>query len=332
MTDSPAKELPPALDNGSSRYGAQMGRPGEPMDSTFSGLVYVEPIGDPCPNACGAYDYAGAYWGVGTPVYRLAWFDGDSWRFHFARISGIASYDYPNSYDLRRAVLALEDGFDESATFQLIERQGADLCGADSDCGEPCEYCYECEASELLETLTSGAYGEARFIKFPGGEVRVMYGERVGPFLSSEDISDFRDQSDSEIESRVLAMVETLESNQTPEAAPAAKWALYFHRELTDSEIEAGGYDGVDSGVWQSVTVSNLRAAIEAINSDGPASGYDYATGVDASGWPVPAGAWFTVYYQSSRTVSVHRRDASSARPTASSARRTLAALRHHCG
>lgn len=123
----------------SGKYGAPMGRHGGTGDADYTGLVYLEPILDPCPNACGAYDYGGAYWGSGGMVWRAIPAEGDL-DSTFFRASGGAS----RIEEKARA----ESGF-ESARFEVLP---APLGGCNAEEGDPCAYCLECDAEEESDT------------------------------------------------------------------------------------------------------------------------------------------------------------------------------------
>jgi len=124
MTVQPLKTV-----NG--KYGAPMGRANSgPVDPDFDGTVYVEPILDPCPNACGSYDYGGAYWGCGVMVYR---------GFYFQ--DGLNEFFFRADDPLKHIGEEMPD-----AEINLLERP---LAGCRADDGEPCDWCHECEEYEL---------------------------------------------------------------------------------------------------------------------------------------------------------------------------------------
>ena len=58
------------LSKGYSRYGAQMGR----QDGSVSGKCKLQKVRM---SSCGAYDWAGAYWGIGEPLYVCEDKDGN---------------------------------------------------------------------------------------------------------------------------------------------------------------------------------------------------------------------------------------------------------------
>jgi len=125
----------PKLPNGSGRRGSQMGRHlvGQPH-----GKVFLEPITDECPTACGAYDYEGAYWGCGKTVWRGCGFDEDGDAFQFTFRS--ADADDPDQVIADAKETADEiTGMVETCTFELITQQ--------SECVQNggCEHCLNME-------------------------------------------------------------------------------------------------------------------------------------------------------------------------------------------
>lgn len=134
------EELQPLSQCG-GKYGAPMGRAGGNGDSSYAGLVYLEPILDPCPNACGAYDYGGAYWGGGRMVWRAIPAEDDLEETYFRGAS---------SLDCRESIIDAarkESGFD-GATFEVLAEP---LGGCAADDGLPCDYCLEMETEEESE-------------------------------------------------------------------------------------------------------------------------------------------------------------------------------------
>ena len=121
----------PKLSSGSSSRGASMGRIsyGKP-----SGIVFLEPITDPCPAACGAYDYEGAYWGIGRTVWRGSGYDEDGDEFEFT-FRG----PHPDCADdeevVAEAVESAEHLDFEGCSFEVIDCQ--------SECAQNggCEHC-----------------------------------------------------------------------------------------------------------------------------------------------------------------------------------------------
>ena len=138
MANSTSKSDIPALTKGCNRRGAQMGRhrSGHPH-----GKVFLEPITDLCPAACGAYDYEGAYWGIGKMVWRGCGYDenGDEFQFTF-RSEG---EDDPNQV-IEDAKVAADEitGMVETCTFEVITQQ--------SECVQNggCEHCLGTEEDE----------------------------------------------------------------------------------------------------------------------------------------------------------------------------------------
>lgn len=123
----------------SGRYGAPMGRSGDMPDPDYRGLVFLEPILDPCPNACGAYDYGGAYWGAGGMVWRAVAAEGDCVTY----FRGASSLDSEE----RIIESAKESGGWNSARFHIFPDP---LGGCDGE-SEPCDYCLECMGEEESE-------------------------------------------------------------------------------------------------------------------------------------------------------------------------------------
>lgn len=118
------------------KYGAPIGRCSDQSDPDFRGTVVCEPILDPCPNACGAYDYEGAYWGVGDMVWRCECVEGAGMWTLYRRSGDIEA-------DMRK-----EMPF--AAAIEVLERPVGEHCGADWG-EEPCEWCMECEVEEPAE-------------------------------------------------------------------------------------------------------------------------------------------------------------------------------------
>lgn len=126
-------------------HGAPMGRHGDNPDADYTGVVYLEPILDPCPHSDGCYDYGGAYWGSGGMVYRCHAADGgDEWRTYWR---GPSHYAFTDKETV--CATAKKDSGWDSATFEVIEPLAG--CAADLDGGEPCVWCHECEAREEEE-------------------------------------------------------------------------------------------------------------------------------------------------------------------------------------
>lgn len=329
---------PQPLPKVSSKYGSPMGRAGDNPDSDYTGLVYLEPILDPCPNACGAYDYGGAYWGTGGNVWRCVAseeFDGaeSHWETFFRGPSSLDSDD-------RIEAAARESGWD-SARFEILEPLG----GCKADDGEPCDWCYECEAEESARALA----GQVSACDLDALKNDLQADGYTFESLDSDGDLRIRQGDSTRVERWQLRAegegcnnsywapddfpggFEFCGSDESPRDS-GDKWALYFYRALTDDECEAGGYDDDPPAVWQETTAADLRTAIDIINADGAADGYDACTCIESSSGPSGPGDWVTVYYQSSRTVSLHRRESSGRFPTAASVRRVLKLLQHHCG
>ena len=106
------------------------------------GTVYLEPITDECPSACGAYDYEGAYWGTGKTVWRGTGYDdeGDSFEFTFRS----SSADNPEQV-IADAKETADDitGMVETCVFQVIPQQSE--CSLNGGC----EHCLNDEEEEL---------------------------------------------------------------------------------------------------------------------------------------------------------------------------------------
>lgn len=62
----------PKLSRVSCKYGAPMGRFSDKTDNAFNVSVFRLAM-----TSDGAYDIGGAYWGIGLPIYRAAWYDSD---------------------------------------------------------------------------------------------------------------------------------------------------------------------------------------------------------------------------------------------------------------
>jgi hypothetical protein len=66
----PISELEP----GANRYGAQLGRAGSQGDPDTSARFYLQRVH----LDSGGYDSGGAYWGLGSPLYRFESADGEA--------------------------------------------------------------------------------------------------------------------------------------------------------------------------------------------------------------------------------------------------------------
>ena len=141
------------------KYGAPMARGGDNPDADYTGLVYLEPILDPCPHSCGAYDYGGAYWGTGGMVYRCHAREEDSegnvstWSTYWR---GPHHYGFTDSDNVCAAAADPEKGCGwDGATFEVIQPLGG--CTADLEGGEPCDWCHQCETEEEIRGQVDGA-------------------------------------------------------------------------------------------------------------------------------------------------------------------------------
>lgn len=128
MSDS-LKDKVPALTRGCSSRGASMGRMRVGDPNACEDKVYLEPILDQCPAACGAYDYEGAYWGCGEMVWRGTGYDaeGDAFEFTFR------APEYAEEAVIEAAKEHLSEP--ELLEFEIIQQR--------SDCVQNggCEYC-----------------------------------------------------------------------------------------------------------------------------------------------------------------------------------------------
>ncbi len=108
------------LSNGSSQYGSSMGRRNNVVDAAYPVVFEIERI----KSATEAYDVAGAYWGIGEPIYRAQGDSAEAVEQLFVRAKDIVAAKaaitetYPNATFAVSADLdAFVSGYKDAALF-----------------------------------------------------------------------------------------------------------------------------------------------------------------------------------------------------------------------